>query len=158
SQDSDDRYAMVGHAERGLASADRTFDSSEGGRSWVTAERAEANARDRLRGTSDDPSVTMSNTPNLDPPVRRMYKNGSRATRADFVDDGGNEGSLWGSDGQTNYYFTKNKVRGLGDIVTVTLENELLKDVNAEVKRTLTPREREHEVALAQERIRAHAL
>jgi flagellar basal body L-ring protein FlgH len=154
------RYAALGHSERGPASADRAYDASAGGTSWVSPAEADANARDRNRYGADDDgqTVSMSNTPQLNPPVRRQYKNGLRATRADFIDDSSNEGSLWGSDGQTNYYFTKNKVRGIGDIVTVTLEPDLLKDVYAEVRRTLNPRERDAEMALAQDRIRAKTL
>ena len=95
----------------------------------------------------------MSNTPNLDPPTKRMYKNGMRATRADFVDESQNEGSLWASDGQTNYYFTKNKVRGVGDILTVTMEADMVNDVSTEVKRTLSPKEQDYELAAAQERL-----
>lgn len=152
-----DRYAQVGHSERSPASDAGPNGSS----SWISPERAEANARDRYRYSGlddgDGQGVTMSNTPNLSPPIKRMYKNGMRATRADFVDDAANEGSLWGSDGQTNYYFTKNKVRGIGDLVTVTLEPDMLKDLAAEAKRTLTPKEREFELALAQERLRAKA-
>jgi flagellar basal body L-ring protein FlgH len=155
-----DRYSAVGHSERGPASDDGPAPQGDG--SWVSQERAQANARDRQRwNASDDDgssdAVTMSNTPNLDPPVKRLYKNGNRATRADFVDDASNEGSLWGSDGQTNYYFTKNKVRGVGDLLTVTIEGELLKDIAAEVKRTLTPKEREFELARAQDRLNAQA-
>jgi flagellar basal body L-ring protein FlgH len=153
-----DRYAQVGHSERNPASDTARND----GDSWISPERAEANARDRYRYSGaddqDGQSVTMSNTPNLAPPVKRMYKNGARATRADFIDDTSNEGSLWGSDGQTNYYFTKNKVRGVGDLVTVTLEPDMLKDLSSEVKRTLTPKEREFELALAQERLKAKAM
>jgi flagellar basal body L-ring protein FlgH len=153
-----DRYSVVGHSERNPASDS----ASQGeGDSWISPERAEANARDQYRYNyqNDDGSdgVTMSNTPNLSPPVKRQYKNGMRATRADFIDDSSNEGSLWGSDGQTNYYFTKNKVRGLGDIVTVSIEQGLYKDISAEVKRTLTPKERDYEIQLAQARLNAQA-
>jgi flagellar basal body L-ring protein FlgH len=157
SDDGADRYAAVGHSERNPASAG----PEAGGAGWVSSDAADANARDRYRwqgGDEDQQAVTMSNTPNLSPPTKRMYKNGNRATRADFVDDAANEGSLWGSDGQTNYYFTKNKVRGIGDIVTVTVEPGMMKDVSSEVKRTLTPKERDYEVDLAQQRLRAQAM
>jgi flagellar basal body L-ring protein FlgH len=96
-----------------------------------------------------------ANTPNVAPPTKRLYKNGARATRADFVDDSQNEGSLWGSDGQTNYYFTKNKVRSVGDIVTITIEDGLIKDIGTEVKRTLDENEKQAEMGLAQQRANA---
>ena len=150
----DDNNHYVGHAERGPASVDQ---DPRGGDSWISEEREAQNRRDDMRG-EDQGGVTLSNTPDLPPPVKRQYKNGSRATAADFVDDSQNEGSLWGSDGQTNYYFTKNKIRGPGDIVTVTLEPAMIKDITQEVKRTLTPKERDYEMAAAQERIRNKAL
>lgn len=157
----EDRYAAVGHSERGPASLGRRSPGDSG--SWVTPEHEDANRRDQFRGRVEEgdaePTLPSYGTnPNLPPQTRRMYKNGSRATRDDFVDGSSNEGSLWGSDGQTNYYFTKNKVRGIGDIVTVNIEADLLKDTVTEVGRTLTPREREMELAYAQERLRMKAL
>jgi flagellar basal body L-ring protein FlgH len=100
----------------------------------------------------ETPAPTYANTPNVAPPTKRLYKNGMRATRDDFIDESQNEGSLWGSDGQTNYYFTKNKVRSVGDIVTVNVEEGLIKDIGTEVKRTLDENEKQAEMALAQQR------
>lgn len=151
-----ERMGALGHTERGPASMN--FKGSRDGRTWVTPERAEANRRDRYRDQEVDPEeeegVSFSNTPRLDPPTLRLYKNGVRATRQDFVDDLPNEGSLWGSDGQTNYYFTKNKVRTAGDIITVNLEENLIRDVSQEVRRTLSPNEKKMELALAQDRLK----
>ena len=153
------RYSSVGHNERGPASARYQDDRQDG---WISQERAEQNARDRMRyeddGSDGPATANLTNTPNLEPPVKRQYRNGGRATRADFVDESPNEGSLWASDGQTNYYFTKNKVRGVGDIVNITVEADMVKDVTQEVRRTLTPRERDYELGAAQERIRARVL
>ncbi len=147
----EDRYSRVGHTERGPASAYTTPGGEEG--SWVNDYQDEANDRDLRRGpASEGPS--MADTPSYAPPVKRMYKNGVRATRADFVDEDTNEGSLWASDGQTNYYFTKNKVRGVGDILTIKVEDGLVQDTAFEVGRTLSPAEREHELNVVQERIR----
>ena len=75
---------------------------------------------------------------------RQRYE--SLSTRADFIDDSQNEGSLWASDGQTNYYFTKNKIRTVGDILTINVEADLVKDVATEVTRTLNVAEREAEL------------
>jgi hypothetical protein len=152
-----DRY--VGHTERGPASSG----SSRGRSSWLTPEHASANRRDAMRGRDeeeygDDGEPTPHTDPVMEPSVRRQYKNGIRATRADFVDESQNEASLWASDGQTNYYFTKNKIRGVGDIITINLEADLVKDIGLEARRTLTPREREFEMGIAQERLRAKAL
>ena len=111
-----------------------------------------------MRGRSDDDQPNSDSDPVMEPNVRRQYKNGSRATRADFVDESQNEGSLWASDGQTNYYFTKNKIRGIGDILTINVEPDLVRDITTEARRTLSPKEREYELAAAQERIRAKTL
>jgi flagellar L-ring protein FlgH len=151
---SDGRY--VGHSERGPASGNGG--RSPGPRSWVSSDNAAANRRDAMRGQGEEEEPNADTDPVLAPSVRRQYKNGSRATRADFVDESQNEGSLWASDGQTNYYFTKNKIRGVGDILSINVEAELMKDIGIESRRTLTPREREYEMGLAQERIRSRVL
>lgn len=135
---------------------------ASGPRSWLTADHEAANRRDSMRGRGeegdDEEAPNADTNPYMDPGVRRQYKNGSRATRADFVDESQNEGSLWASDGQTNYYFTKNKIRGVGDILTINLEADLVRDIGIEARRTLTPRERDFEMNLAQERLRAKAM
>jgi hypothetical protein len=118
-------------------------------RSWTAPEQPSGDA---------DDMVTFSNTPTIDPPTKRMYKNGRRATKADFVDESESEGSLWATGGQTNYYFTKNKIRSAGDIISIAFEADLIKDLGLEFRRTLTSREKEIELALAQERIRATML
>lgn len=143
--DPSDRYARLGHADRGPASAG--YDAPRDSDSWITEEGAQANRRDM-----DRTGVNQSPGPNP------QYRNGNRATKADFVDDGRSEGSLWASDGQTNYYFTKNKVRGVGDIVSVKIEPDLIRDLGIEVRRTLTPQEKDTEYALAKDRIRARAM
>jgi hypothetical protein len=72
-------------------------------------------------------------------------------TRDDFIDQSQDEGSLWASSGQTNYYFTKNKVRNVGDVIILTLEANIFKDIGNEIKRTLTPREKQNEVNTVQD-------
>ena len=155
-------YMTIGHSERSPAGAQFARGGGErGAHSWLTREDAEGQRRDQMRGKFEggpDEEVSYADTPNLPPQKKRLYKNGARATRSDFVDESTNEGSLWASDGQTNYYFTKNKIRGTGDIVTVTLEPDMVRDLITEVTRTLSPREKEAEVAFAQERLRAKAL
>ena len=129
-------------------------------RSWISPNRADANRRDAARNTENEEEEAGPNSdrnPTVEPSVRRQYKNGMRATRSDFLDESQNEGSLWASDGQTNYYFTKNKIRGVGDIISITVENDLLRDIATESKRTLSPREREYELLAAQERLRLKA-
>jgi flagellar basal body L-ring protein FlgH len=92
------------------------------------------------------------------PQMLKKFKNGIRATRDDFIDDSRSDGSLWTSDGQTNYFLTKNRTKSEGDIVTVTTEEEFLRDVANEIKRTLSPDEREVEMDVAQERMRRKAM
>lgn len=135
----EERYSSVGHSERNPASVPL---------------RGEEGYGDEY-GEMEPGSVPMySNQSNMEPPTRRFYKNGSRATRSDFVDDSSSDGSLWASDGQTNYYFTKNKVRGVGDILSITIEKEFHRDTMTELARTLNQRERDSELELAQERIK----
>ncbi|MGK5090169.1 flagellar basal body L-ring protein FlgH [Bdellovibrionota bacterium FG-2] len=149
---------------RGLASEGSTKSGSRS--SWVSPSRQEANRRDGMRrsggsrgGTGgEETAVSSGATPVLEPATKRLYKSPGRATRSDFIDESDNEGSLWASSGQTNYYFLKNKVRSVGDIVTVKVEPELVRDVNSEVKKTLTPLEKQLELARAQDRIRAKIL
>lgn len=92
------------------------------------------------------------------PVMQKKYKQGNRATRADFVDDARDDGSLWTSEGQTNYFLTKNQIKSEGDLVTVLTDDEFMKDVAAELKRTLSPEEREMELEVAQERMRRRTL
>jgi flagellar basal body L-ring protein FlgH len=149
-----DRY--VGHSERNPAS--ETAGGRAASSSWISPDRADANRRDAFRGAGDsDEELSSATQANVEPNVRRQYKNGSRATRADFLDESQNEGSLWASDGQTNYYFTKNKVRGVGDIISLVSEEGLVRDVASESRRSLSPRERDFELAAAQERLRLKA-
>lgn len=150
------RYDAVGHSERSVASL--TDGKAPGDSNWVTPADQVTSQRETLRGANADGSPpSFSASPNLMPNVRRQYKNGQRATRADFVDDSQNEGSLWASDGQTNYYFTKNRIRGVGDIITIKMENPFLQDVGAEIRRTLTNSEKDAEIQSAQARLDAGA-
>ncbi len=143
-----DSYGPVGHSDRSPASSG--WRESPGRGSWVTDDQMAAGRRDQRRASSMEEAADEQE---MAPQPRRNFKNGSRATRADFVDESTNEGSLWASDGQTNYFFTKNKVRGVGDIVSVVVEADLLRDVAIEVARTLSPKEKDYELELAQERI-----
>ncbi len=146
-------YKSVGHNERSLASAagdPSTARDQES--SWVSQEDVEGARRDFNRRSNPEESGYS------DFYSKAKYKNGNRATRADFVDESPNEGSLWASDGQTNYYFTKNKIRGVGDIVTVNMENNIISDLVSEIRRTLTEGEKLQQIALAQERNRQAAI
>lgn len=150
-------YAAVGHSERGPASYSGDPQAPGAEESWVggNPEQVEANQRDHYRSSSSDEEAGPSRASLEQRPTRRNFKNGSRATRADFIDSSTNEGSLWAPEGQTNFYFSKNKVRGIGDIITITMDQDIIRDLSLEVKRSLTPRERDTELAIAQEKLRA---
>lgn len=82
-------------------------------------------------------------------PARRQEPALSRrATRSDFIDGAEDAGSLWSTGGQTNFFFSKNRTRQPGDLVTITIEADMIRDIAAEVKRSLRPEEREQEIAL----------
>lgn len=141
--------------ERGYLYQDRAPASAggaqaEGGETWVSGNQN--SQRDALRGTP-----TYSENPNVLPSGAGSYRNGFRATRADFIDDKPSEGSLWSSSGQTNYYVTKNKMRSVGDIVSINVEDPLLKDIASEIKRGLVAPEQDQEIAVAQEKLRRQA-
>jgi flagellar basal body L-ring protein FlgH len=152
------RYNSVGHSDRSPASNPQSQDPNAP-QAWNQA-GSENEQRDGYRelGTDQDSPTGYSDAQNVPPPSRRMYKNGNRATQADFRDESPNEGSLWATDGQTNYYFTKNKVRSPGDIISIDMEQDMIRDIGSDIKRTLTPREKETELALAQDRLRKQAM
>ncbi len=76
------------------------------------------------------------------------YKSGDRATKNDFYDTSANDGSLWANDQDSNYFFTKDKVRTLGDIVSVKIDDAIIRHIAEEVKKNLTPAEQEVEMAI----------
>lgn len=111
---------------------------------------------------SQQPETGVLNRGPLDPSDQRVrdqiavargqavdfYKRGDRATRADFIDEQPNDGSLWSNEVDANYFFTKEKMRALGDIISVKVEDPLIKQVAEEVKKGLSPAEQEVEMAL----------
>jgi flagellar basal body L-ring protein FlgH len=139
---------------RGLAS------QGERRRSQIQSEWNSQVAGKRMQGELEplETSLNSRDFSSLAPPVQRRYVQGDRASRADFQDNSIGEGSLWASDGQTNYYFTKNKIRGVGDLVSVKIEKDFLRDAGLEIQRTLSPGEREKELEAAQERLNRIAM
>ena len=79
---------------------------------------------------------------------RRNFKHGYRATRDDFVDESQEAGSLWASSGQTNFFFTKNKIRNAGDIISLVVGDELYKQMISELRNNFNQDEQADEVAL----------
>lgn len=80
-----------------------------------------------------------------------------RLSKRDFIDDSSSDGSLWDSDGQTNYFLTKNKVRNPGDFVTIVTDPEIIRDFAYELKRSLTEDERDEALELAKNKPLASA-
>jgi flagellar basal body L-ring protein FlgH len=76
------------------------------------------------------------------------YQQGDRATRNDFYDRSTGDGSLWSNENDANYFFTKGKVRTGGDIISVKMEEPILRQLAEEIKKSLTPAEQEVEMAL----------
>lgn len=135
--------------------------------SWLQGEQTASNRRDEYRkyvaegdGEVRDGYAQAQMTVGQYPQAgdeyvsKKIYKNGGRATRKDFQDDSG-EGSLWADGGQANYYFSKNKVRGVGDIITLKTEPDLVRTVAAETKARLTDEERETEVDMIRTQTKA---
>lgn len=73
---------------------------------------------------------------------------GERVTKSDFYDTTPSDGSLCANENDGNYFFTKGKVRSMGDIISVKLEDALVKQFAEEIKKTLSPAEQEVEMAL----------
>ncbi len=118
---------------------------------------------DLRSGLGDSETVADAGAGNPESPdpslnAKGPFKNGRRATRDDFIDQSQEEGSLWASSGQTNYYFTKNKVRSPGDIVTVKIENDLYRGISEEIKKSLSMDEKTVELIDAKEHLREKLL
>ncbi len=140
-----DSEDSVGHNER-----TGTAGRMGGQGSWLEAGEEERNAMRKPREGEDENRPALAARPVL----LKKYKNGNRASRGDFVDDTKGDGSLWNSDGQTNYFLTKNNVHSDGDLVSVVTDEDFIRDVASELKRTMTPDERDNEMEIAQERAR----
>jgi flagellar basal body L-ring protein FlgH len=65
-----------------------------------------------------------------------------RVSRHDFVDNDANENSLWDAQGQTNFLFSHNRNRDLGDLVTADVEKELKREIQYQLWMTLPPEQR----------------
>jgi hypothetical protein len=120
--------------------------------------------RDRVSEQSRIPSSASSedSVEELDPvdeptrnriESRRGYTNqrqpgSERLTRNDFIDQSQGDGSLWTGENDGNYFYSKTKVRARGDIVSIRAEDELIKQIGEEIKKTLSPAEQEVEMAL----------
>jgi flagellar basal body L-ring protein FlgH len=131
----EDRYAPApGHYDRSPAAVR----SARNEDTW-------SDARDDREGSQQSMD---GQEPRSDEAERQAPRSPKRATRNDFIDQTQDSGSLWASNGESNFFFSKNRSRSPGDIVTITIEDEMLRDIQAEVKRTLTGAERRRELDL----------
>lgn len=73
---------------------------------------------------------------------------GGRTTKKDLWDNKPADGSLWFGQNDVNFFFTKSKARNLGDIVSIKIQDNLIRQVADEMKRSLTPAEQKIEMAL----------
>jgi flagellar basal body L-ring protein FlgH len=139
-----------GHSDRSPASTGSTRDPVQA--MWATPENYQPTPN-REMGAGGPPSSDQY--ADFMPATQRQYSLGHRATKNDFRDDNQNEGSLWASSGQTNYFFVKNKIKAVGDVVTVNAEEDIVKNAVAEIKKTLSNDEIMNEIKEAQKRIDA---
>lgn len=120
-------------AERGMNSRTPSSTQDVEGDQYVL-DPTDENTRERIENSRNPDSSTS------------FY--GTRAIKEDFQDRTPGDGSLWSGENDSNYFYTKTKVRARGDIVTVKLENDLIRNVAEEIKKTLTPAEQEVEMAI----------
>lgn len=141
-----DQYEHADTSNRGIASETAQSAESE---SWLDGfSFGDQTLKKNYNVLRNDP---------VPPPAQSHYKKGMRATRSDFIDESPNEGSLWASDGQTNYYFTRNKIRVVGDIISLSLEEAMIRDMGLEVKSKLSSSEMDRELEQAQRHLRRRA-
>ena len=141
-------YGSLAHRDRRPAGMLQTLSGKKD-----EEERMRARELARLRQKSIYDEGGAGGVQGLSNDVPQAPARPRRVKKEDFLDRNSNEGSLWASDGQTNYYFTKNKVRGLGDIVNIATEESLIQDIAREVLRSLSDDELKQELQLAQERL-----
>ncbi len=151
-------FAGCGDMLRSLRQESLAIDETERDRE-AGEEDVVASAPRPLRG------ATANNVEAYDPPVKRSYSRRlastlneargeaeddvkttasgyKRYTKADFVDSNPNENSLWNGSGQNNFYFTQNRQREVGDLVTVDVERGLRRDIQYALWNTLPAEQR----------------
>jgi flagellar basal body L-ring protein FlgH len=82
--------------------------------------------------------INTANQKNIDPQVRRQYKDEKvaikRYTASDLTDTG-SDGSLWAGSDPNAFLFTNNKTKSSGDIVQINVGNKLKDEITMELKR-----------------------
>ncbi|MBU6375908.1 MAG: flagellar basal body L-ring protein FlgH, partial [Bdellovibrionales bacterium] len=121
-------------------SAQRASEASDEWDQPGSDKRADQNPYERMDQAARDESRQERG------PTQQQTARIKRVTKNDFVDQSGDSGSLWAAEGESNFFFSKNRARSPGDIITVTLESEMLRDITLEVKRSLSIAERRKEL------------
>jgi flagellar basal body L-ring protein FlgH len=137
---------LADYPEYSASGPSRGIASERESQGWVNRMAPSRGMRDRgapvVEGREQELSSETAERVAAEPaPLRRT-------TRDDFVDGAEDSGSLWSTNGQTNFFFSKNKTRTAGDLINVAIEGDLLRDLAAEVKRSLSPEERQNELQL----------
>lgn len=65
-----------------------------------------------------------------------------RYSRADFVDNNSNENSLWNAQGQSNYYFSQNNRFDQGDLVIISVDRSLRREIQYALWKSLPSEQR----------------
>lgn len=74
-----------------------------------------------------------------------------RYSRADFIDNQPNENSLWNAQGQSNYYFAQNNRFDNGDLVIVSVDRGLRREIQYALWKSLPTEQRRIKRKLASE-------
>lgn len=84
-------------------------------------------------GSDEEPAMKYSDATNMAPPSDRNYKRMTRERMEEESELYGSAGSLWKMDGQTSYLFAENKHRKEGDVTTIKMEGQALKQIENKV-------------------------
>lgn len=94
----------------------------------------------KKRNTKYNSSTQISNkdVPAMAPPIKRNYNSKRGRLKASDMVDQSNEGSLWSNHGQDNFLFSPNKVKKVGDIVSIEVQGKLKQEITLELFRTFS--------------------
>lgn len=99
-------------------------------------EKNKFNRGDDKRPIKNPVTYSLGSDPSgqLRPPVKRDYRP-QRAKADDFVDDEGNDGSLWANQGSSASLFTYQNDKRTGDMVIINVLENLRNQISSELKR-----------------------
>ncbi len=82
---------------------------------------------------NDEIGMRYSDANNMAPPSDRNYKRMTRERMEEESELYGSAGSLWKMDGQTSFLFAENKHRREGDVTSIKMEGQALKQIENKV-------------------------